>query len=252
MAGWSQGSPGWQAYLQSQAAPQASGPAGDPTASPGFVVNQSQPLTQAQISQWQNYFNTGAGAGGTPQMVPQQVQTGTTWAPTNPGLLGNAGLLNNLSALGIQQGANPQATAANINASPLTGNFSGISPTNPYYSQILAQMGQGTVTPTYGTKMVPAGGGGGGNWAQMVGGQLIGNATPQEQALAQYFGMGQNQTQYLPDMLNAYAAAPAGTLTSATVPMFNASTLFNAGDTQGLTPQEQQNYLASISGVRGQ
>lgn len=268
-ASWSQGSPGWDAYLQGQQQQYAQANAQYPTGSlptGTTATGGGYQLSPAQLAQWQQYFQSGAGggaAGGTPGFTTENVQTGTQYSPNIPwltggqgigGIVGGSGATNattglNLpwQSLGITPSSNPQTMANNINASQ----YAGANPSDPYYNLILNQAGAGTQTPTYTQEQVPTGAGGG-QWAQMVGGQLVGNPTPQEQALAGYFGLNPSQVQYLPDMVNAVAAAPAGSLTSATVPMFNANVLQQAGGTGGLTPQEQQNYLASISGVRGQ
>lgn len=268
-ASWSQGSPGWDAYLTGQQQNYANANAQYPTGSlptGTTATGGGYTLDPAQLAQWQNYFQSGAGgagaAGGTPGYTTENVQTGSQYSPTIPwltggagigGIIGGSGATNaNTSlalpwqSLGITPSSDPATMAANINASP----YAGSNPSDPYYSLILNQAGQGGQTPTYTQEQVPTGAaGGGGQWAQMVGGQLIGNPTPQEQQLAGYFGLNPGQVQYLPDMVNAVAAAPPGSLTSATVPMFNANVLQQAGGTGGLTPQEQANYLRSLSGV---
>lgn len=243
------GQAAWAAQNAAKAAQQ--NPAGYPTS--GFATGTSGALTPAQISQWQNYFNTGAGA--TPAMTNQLVQTGSTYSPDIPwmtggqgisGIVGGSGATNqntglNLpwGSLGITPSSNPQTMANNINASP----YAGSNPSDPYYNLVLNQAGAGAQTPTYTMEQVPTSGGGG-QYAQMVGGQLIGNLTPQEQQLANYYGLSPGQGQYLPDVMNYVQAAGPQTSASAQGTIQNA--LMAAG-APGVTPES----IAQMQGSWG-
>jgi hypothetical protein len=175
----------------------------DPTA--GFAIG-SAPLTSAQVQQWANYFGSPAASATTlPQTTNQLVQTGSTFSPTIPWLTAQGApggaAASGLQALGIAPSSNPLTLSQNIAASPLAGS----SPSNPYYSLILNQMGQGNMTPTYSTQSTtqqvanP--------WATVGPGGLTGNLTPEESSLLQYFGLNQGQANLLPEMVNS-AASP--------------------------------------------
>jgi hypothetical protein len=175
--------------------------AADPTA--GFagtgVGQQYSALTPQQLQQWQGYF-TGAGQGSNPAnqatTTNQLVQTGSAFSPTIPWLTGQGApggaAASGLSALGITPSSNPLTLSNNIEASPLAG----ANPSNPYYSLILNQMGQGTTTPTYTNEAVTTPGS---PYATVnAQGYLTGNLTPEEQALTQYFGLSPSQSENLP------------------------------------------------------
>jgi len=180
------------------------------------------PLSQADLQRWADYFASpglvpggggGAGAAGGPmQTVNQLVQTGATWNPAIPWLTAAAGQPSGglnipIQAVGIQPGANMTQTAANVANSPYAGD-----PSNPYYKEILNQIASGTFQPTYQMVQTQVAAPSSPSYAQLVGGQLYGNPTPEETALLQYFqgAGGGGDFGSLPGLVNAALATTKG------------------------------------------
>lgn len=232
-----------------------SGTLTNPTAGFSVGVNPAtglsgETLNAQQLQQWQNYFaNPGAATSGTGTQAAaptnQLVQTGTQWSPQIPWLTpstGGQGMNLPLGALGIQTGGTQQQTATNIANSP----YAGADPSNPYYSLILNQMAAGNFQPVY--SQVPqqaAAAPQASNYAQMMGGQLFGNPTPEELQLASYFGLQPSQTQYLPGVINAAMTDPMNTFTQQ---MAAQNYLQGVG---GVPSLAQQGYIAPGSSAAG-
>lgn len=199
-----------------------------PTASLGLSPQDpGTMLTPQQITQWTNYFaSPGAaygsgGTGGTPVYQNKLVQTGTQYSPTIPWLTSgqpssmgltsgqpgdtSSSLALPWGSLGIS-GNTPEALANSINASP----YAGANPADPYYSLILNQAGQGAQTPVYTQQQVQTGTTPGtpSPYAGVIGGQLYGNLTPEEQSLASYLGVPTAANFLLPNIMQTIQANP--------------------------------------------
>jgi len=198
-------------------------PGPDPTT--GFATGMNPqgymtgPMSQADLQRWADYFaspglapgGSGGGApGGAGGTTNQLVQTGASWTPAIPWLTAAAGQPSDglnipIQAVGIQPGATMTQTAANVANSPFAGD-----PSNPYYKEILNQIASGTIQPTY--TSVPVAAPTSPSYAQLVGGQLYGNPTPEETALLQYFQTagGGGDFAHLPALVQAALASTQG------------------------------------------